>query len=281
MMKKYPYFLILLIIVLLLSACAPSLEEQAAQTAEAQTAVAQSWTETPTVTASSTPSATATFTLTNTPTETPTPTVTHTPTETPTPTITNTATISPTPTFDFPDVVVNKPAAHCRYGPSVAYLHAADLYEGDTGTVRGRFLYSNWLYIKFDKLDYYCWVSPSVVNVSGDITTILYQDLNLQAVGSNMYGGPTGVRASRQGDTVFITWNKVNMTEDDDRGYLIEAWVCQNGAYIWWTVSFDDRTDTSYEVQDEAGCPMPSSGVIYTVEKHGFSEPVTIPWPQP
>ena len=79
-----------------------------------------------------TPSPSATFT----PTET--PTITETPTLTFTPSITPTASITPTPTFAFPSVTVNK-QAHCRYGPSVAYLHAADLYPGDAGTVRGRF----------------------------------------------------------------------------------------------------------------------------------------------
>jgi len=30
----------------------------------------------------------------------------------------------------------------------------------------------------------------------------------------------------------YFFWDQVFMTEDDDRGYLIVAWVCQNGAYI-------------------------------------------------
>jgi hypothetical protein len=68
-----------------------------------------------------------------------------------TPTITSSPTIVPTATSSFPTVTV-KQQAHCRYGPAVAYLHAADLYVGDKGTVQGRALYSNWLYIKFDKL---------------------------------------------------------------------------------------------------------------------------------
>jgi hypothetical protein len=71
------------------------------------------------------------------------------------------------------------------------------------------------------------------------------------------------------------------MTKDKDRGYLLELFVCQNGAYLWWTDSYEDQYTTSYEVRDEPGCPSPSSGKLYTVEKHGFSEPVDIPWPQP
>jgi hypothetical protein len=219
-------------------------------------------------------------------TETPVPTLIFTPTETLTPTtaftptITATTTITATPTFPFPTVTVNK-QAHCRYGPSVAYLHAADLYPGDAGTVRGRYIYSNWLYIKFDKLNYFCWVAPSVVNVVGDVSKIAYKELNLQSIGSNMYGPPKNVTAVRDGNNVMISWNQVKMTKDDDRGYLLELFVCQDTIYKWWTDSNPDQYSTSYTVRDEAGCAQPSSGKLYTVEKHGFSEPAIIPWPAP
>lgn len=220
------------------------------------------------------------------PTETETPAFTFTPeatftsTVTVTPTITFTPTISATPTFAFPTVTVNK-QAHCRYGPSSAYLHAADLYPGDVGAVTGRALYSSWLYIKFEKIDYYCWVSPSVVDVVGDISTIKKFEPNLQSIGSNQYGPPQNVNAYRDGEFVVITWDQMEMSNDKDRGYLIEAFVCQDGAYIWWTFSYPDQFTTEYEVKDEAGCASESYGRIYTVEKHGFSDPADIPWPKP
>ncbi len=185
-----------------------------------------------------------------------------------------------TATFAFPTVTVNK-QAHCRYGPSVAYLHAADLYPGDAGTVRGRYIYSNWLYIKFDKLDYFCWVAPSVVDVVGDISTVAYKELNLQSIGSNQYGPPGNVTAVRDGNNVTISWDQVKMTKDKDRGYLLELFVCQDTIFKWWTDSYPDQYTTSYTVKDEAGCAQPSSGKLYTVEKHGFSEPAIIPWPAP
>jgi hypothetical protein len=210
------------------------------------------------------PSATSTFTLA--------PTITFTPTETETPTIT------PTATFAFPVVTVNK-QAHCRYGPSTAYLHAADLYAGDVGTVRGRFQYSRWLYIKFDKLNYFCWVAPSVVDVVGDINTILLTDVRLPGP-SVLYGPPQGVYAERVGDKkVKISWNQVKMTQDDDRGYMLELFVCQNGAYIWFTASIPDQYTTSYVVEDEAGCGASSTGVVYAVEKHGYTTATKINWP--
>ena len=244
---------IILLVFFFVSACAPSTQEQATPTSIAVT---------------------STTTLTET------PEATFTPTETLTPTVTFTPTITATPTFAFPAATVNK-QAHCRYGPSVAYLHAADLYPGDVGTVRGRYVYSNWLYIKFDKLDYFCWVAPSVVDVVGDVSTVARKELNLQSIGSNQYGPPKGVSAVRNGNKVTITWNQVHMTKDKDRGYLLELFVCQDTIYKWWTDSYPDQYTTSYTVKDEAGCAQPSSGKLYTVEKHGLSEPVDIPWPAP
>jgi hypothetical protein len=255
-LKKYIPLLILAVFLLSCNLLSP--EAQA-------TATADSWTETPVPTFTFTP--TVTFT----------PTFTLIPTETLTPTLTSTPTVSATPTYAFPTVTVNK-QAHCRYGPSVAYLHAADLYAGDVGTVRGRYIYSKWLYVKFEKLNYFCWVAPSVVDVVGDVSLIAYKELDLQSIGSNMYGPPTGVSAVRVGNEVLISWNQVKMTKDDDRGYLLELFVCQKGAYLWWTDSYPDQYTTSYEVRDEAGCASPSSGKLYTVEKHGFSQPVVIPW---
>jgi len=177
-------------------------------------------------------------------------------------------------------VTVNK-QAHCRYGPSVAYLHAADLFPGDVGTVRGRYFYSKWLYIKFDKLNYFCWVAPTIVDVVGDVSTVAYKELNLQSIGSNQYGPPKGVTAVRDGSQVTISWEKVEMTKDKDRGYLLELFVCQDTFLLWWTDSYPDQDSTSYTVKDEEGCAQPSSGNLYTVEKHGFSEPAVIPWPAP
>jgi hypothetical protein len=227
-----------------------------------------------------TASPTATLPLTATSSTTPTlrPSPTPTATITASPTITDTATITPTPTFDFPDVKVHT-QAHCRYGPSSAYLHAADLYPGDTGTVRGRYVNSQWLFVKFDKLTYWCWVSPSVIDVVGDISSISYTEPDLQSIGSNMYGPPENVSAVRNGDEVTISWDQKNMTEDDDRGYFLEGWLCQNGAYFWWTYSYPDQFTTTITVLDQAGCNGPSSVSIFTVEKHGYSQPFVIPWP--
>ncbi len=258
-MKK---FLLLCSLIMLMNACAPSVQEKATMTARV-------WTETATRTL--TPTKTATLTLT--PSLTPTATFTH------TPTITQTATITATPTFAFPAVTVKAANAHCRYGPHVAYLHAADLKAGDTGTVRSRWYLSKWLLIKFDKLDYFCWAAPSVVDVEGDLESVIkLNSLDLTRIGSNQYGAPDNVYTRRNGDKITITWDQKEMTADKDRGYFLDLFVCQNGYYLWMPVSFPDQYTTSYTIKDEYGCAVPSGGEIYTVEKHGYSNPKSIQW---
>lgn len=229
-------------------------------------------TPTPTMTPTPTPTSSSTATLT--PTSTATPTVTFTPTITATPTITPTATISPTPTFDFPDATVAM-QAHCRYGPGKAYLHAADLYPGDRAVIHNRNWDGTWLWILPDKQHYHCWVSTSVVEVVGDIFTVVEYDSPLPK--SVLYGPPSKVSAERQGNNVIVSWSEVWMTDDDNRGYMIEAWVCQNNFLLPVAASTMGLSLTMY---DEPGCGRPSSGVLYTVEKHGYTDPVKIPWPQ-
>jgi hypothetical protein len=72
------------------------------------------------------------------------------------------------------------------------------------------------------------------------------------------------------------------MTEDDDRGYFMDVWVCQNKNYVWMPIGWQDLPDqyhTSYTFTDQAGCSQASGGQLYTVEKHGYTSPVDIPWP--
>lgn len=161
--------------------------------------------------------------------------------------------------------------AHCRYGPGTAYLHAADLYAGDRGQLWNRNHSGTWLWVRFDKLSYTCWVAASVVEVQGDIMSVSTYFHPLPK--STLYGPPQNAYAVRDGDQVTLYWQPVAMTVDDDRGYLIEARLCQNGYQI--DQAFHTN-GSSYTVLDEPSCEQPSSARLYTVEKHGYSEPVLV-----
>jgi hypothetical protein len=223
----------------------------------------------PAQTPSPSPTTEPTFTETFAPSETPQPTAT----ETPIPSATATPTITLTPTFDFPDVTVQM-QANCRYGPGQAYLYSHGLYTGDRAEVHGRNTSGSWLWVKPENLDRHCWVSASVVEVRGDVFTVVVFRSRLPQ--STLYGPPDNVKAVRDGDLVTVTWEPVWMTEDDDRGYLIEATICQEGFLVAVAVHTDNP---SYEFEDETRCSAPSSGLLYTVEKHGYTDPVPIPWP--
>jgi hypothetical protein len=211
---------------------------------------------------------------TRTATETPSPTTTDTSTVTPTASVTPSPSISLTPTSEFPDATVNVANAHCRYGPGKAYLHAADLYQGDHGLIWNRNYAGTWLWVRFDKLHYACWVAASVVEIEGDIYNLATYNPPLPK--STLYGPPKKVVAARSGDQVIVTWDEVWMTEDDDRGYLIRASVCQNGYLIDLAVH---TNGTSYTFLDENDCSGDSKGQLYAVEKHGYTDSIPIPWP--
>jgi hypothetical protein len=188
--------------------------------------------------------------------------------------MTPTPTISLTPTVDFPDVTVNVGSAHCRYGAGVAYLHAADLFEGDHGLVWNRNYAGTWLWVRFDKLNYACWVAASVVDIDGDLSDIATYTPPLPK--SSLYGPPKTVAATRNGDQVVVIWDEVWMTEDDFRGYLIQASICQNGYLIDTAVH---TNVTSYTFLDQKDCSGDSKGRLYAVEKHGYTDPIQIFWP--
>ncbi len=262
--------LVTLLFGLLLSACSPSYSSPTlAVTETGNPAILTPVVSTP----SPTPTQTATFTTSPTFTPTPTSTRTRTPTITSTPTQTLTPSITPSPTFTFPTITV-KMQANCRYGPGTAYLYAWGMYAGDTGTVWGRNDSGTWLWIQPDAIAYQCWISASVVEVKGDIFTLYVAPVRLPQ--STLYGPPDGVNALRDGNSVTVSWNPVHMTEDDNRGYMIEANVCQNGNLVWMAVA---TMNTTYTFTDETGCSHASNGLLYTVEKHGYAGPVPIPWP--
>jgi len=226
--------------------------------------------------------------LTSTDTSTPSYTPTETQTTPPTATITppSTQTIAGSPTFDYPTVTVDQKFPHyrCMWGPSQEYLWGWDLIAGDTGIVYGRSPYNGWLYVQMTRVNKYCWIGPLGLDVSGDVKRVGYKDKNFALPFSmtNFYAAPTGVKATRDGDQVTVSWNKVWMTLDDDRGYFLDVFVCQNGNYVWMpegSVALPDQYHNSFTFTDQKGCSQPSGGKLYTVEKHGYTSPVTVPWP--
>lgn len=245
---------------------------------------------TATVTLTATPTLTSTYTPSETPTptssDTPTPTETSTRTGTPTPDYTATITFTPTITLTpsrtptiTPTTVVNARVmvqSNCRYGPGTAYLYEWGLFPGNRVTILGRNQDGTWVYV--DPWTYidFCWVKTEFLKIlSGDVSSLVQNRTLLPY--TEFYWSPRNVRASRlEGGEVMVNWDLVPMSLDDNRGYLIEGWLCQDGQLRFTPLHFWSPPAFLY---DEPGCLEPSSARIYTAEKHGYTEWIAIPIP--
>jgi hypothetical protein len=220
------------------------------------------------------------------------------PTGTPQPAAASTPTPTPflfAPVMELPSLTPTSPPPHitildhslCMFGPGTDYLLKYGLFALNWMRVVGRNPDGTWLNIKAqnDPLSNACWIQTDQVRFdSGSL-----QDVPIVSMVypySVLYQPPTLVSATRTGDVVTISWQPVYMTEDDARGYLVEAWVCQGGRQVFVpvgrVVSFaqNNNTDTlSLQVTDESGCDIASNARLYAVEKHGYTPYREISWP--
>jgi hypothetical protein len=227
-----------------------------------------------------------TVTLTPTPDVSPTPTSTPTITETSTPTPSHTS----TPTYSPPRIRV-KMWSQCRYGPGVGYLYAYDLFDGNLMEVigwreilaqqkDGTWQPSVWLYVRAVGGVNICWVNSNLVDiVRGDIFDAPVYTSPLPV--SPYYRGVQAAEAWRDGTNVTVMWRSIWMTEDDYRGYLVEAWVCHGGQLYFAPVGYwgVNVTRPAVLIPDEPGCSELSGGRVYAAEKHGYTTWIPIPWP--
>jgi hypothetical protein len=226
-------------------------------------------------------------------TDTPLPPATSTPSPTATPTLmpslppANLPLPSLTPTAEPPHVTILADS-QCMLGPGTDYLMYYPLFALNWMRVIGRNPDGTWLILKAlnDPLWKACWIQTDKVRFDeGSLRDVPIVSL-VNSYAEVLYQPPTLVRAVRSGNVMTISWQPVYMTEDDARGYLVEAWVCQGGKQVFvptglW-VSFNQNNNTpemSLQVTDEPGCDVPSNARLYAVEKHGYTPYREIPWP--
>lgn len=229
-------------------------------------------TDTPIALQTTAPIATLTATMTTSP--------NPTDTETATPSETLSATMTLTSTVSNPEGTVLE-QANCRYGPGSAYLFEWGLYPGDQVKILNRNWDGSWLDVKPETYKSECWVSKNLLETRGNLDNLVFYVPPLPFVTIKLYEPAHWVTATRDGDLVTVDWEAIWMTEDDDRGYLIEAWVCLNTQLVFQATDYHPWTTTRAIIRDEAGCAEPSSARFYTVEKHGYMVPwKDIIWPQ-
>ncbi len=82
------------------------------------------------------------------------------------PVVTPTSTVAPTPTV--PMITPNAVNVNCRSGPDVAYDAVSALLFGSSTEVTGRLADSSWWYVQDPQNSgAFCWISASVVTISG------------------------------------------------------------------------------------------------------------------
>lgn len=234
------------------------------------------------------PAFTLTPTVTLPPTGTPlpptsTPTPTFTPTRTPTPTASPTPTQTPTPTITATYAILRGQVipdrANCRYGPGWMYLYKYGLVGGSNLEIIGRTDAGDWLLIQAIGGSNPCWVRADLMDVKGEVLAVAPVDVHIILPWSPYYTPLTNVTATREGETVTVSWAPLILRAGDEADpvpYVVEAWVCQDGQIVFTQFG---TFETSVEVSDQPGCAEPSHGRVLAAEKHGYTLPVEIPWP--
>ncbi|UYN89126.1 MAG: hypothetical protein KIT08_08490 [Anaerolineales bacterium] len=219
-----------------------------------------------------------------TPSETPVPSATATPTETPTPvpTATDTPTITPTYVTSLRAKVLVEGRLSCRFGPGADYLYKFTFPGGVNIEVVGRMEHSNWVLAQAIGGNNRCWVNggEEYLQFNGDRNSLPPRDPHTVLAWSYIYTyGLSGVSASRSGNTVTVSWYGIQLNAGDDSEqtpYIVEAWVCQGGEYVFTAVGSWGR---SAQVVDDRSCGIPGYARVAAAEKHGYTPFVDVPWP--
>ena len=153
----------------------------------------------------------------------------------------------------------------------------AEASPGSNLEVFGRNELGTWILVRAIGGTNPCWVKASLMDVQGEVLSV--EPTYIPLPPSPYYGPPKGVSASRDGDIVTVFWSPIGFRVGDETAsppYLVEAWVCQDKRLIFIPAG---SYSTAVEIIDEAGCDEASHGQLLGVEKHGYTRPVEIPWP--
>lgn len=177
------------------------------------------------------------------------------------------------------DATVAVGTVSCRVGPGGGYLLRTVLREGDAVQILGQMeMNPNWVLIATSEFPAGCWVNTSVLNFAeGELNTI--SDPHQVLPVTTYYSPLRNVRATRNGDVVRVRWDPMILRDGDDplqTGYVVEAWICQNGEFVFRTFGTDEY---GVQIRDEEGCEQDSRGQVAAAEKAGYTLWVSIPWP--
>lgn len=234
--------------------------------------------------------------MTELPSPSPSPSVTATMTDSPTPPVSPSVTPPPTATLTGTPTVTQTPLpvytklrgkviiaqAVCHYGPGAPYLYKYGVYAGSNLEILRRVEGGNYIEVQAIGGNNPCWVRADYMEIRGDFNDLLpVHPFEVKLPISLYYAPPAWVRAERNGDEVTVEWAGLNLRAGDDSEqtpYIVEAWVCQGGKMVFQPVG---SYQTRVTVRDEAGCAEASRARLVAAEKHGYTRPLEIEWPQP
>lgn len=215
----------------------------------------------------------------------PPPTATATATEraTPSPTLTPSETATPTiaPTYAILRGKVSVDGRlTCRAGPGPDYLYKFTFGDRASIDILGRMEYSEWILVRAAGGTNRCWVNSNFVEFEPGLDVLAPTDAHIVLPWSYIYtNGLSGVSASRNGSTVTVRWNGIQLNAGDDSlqtPYIVEAWVCLGGQPAFVELG---TYANALDVEDEGGCGIESHARVSAAEKHGYTPFVTVPWP--
>lgn len=197
-----------------------------------------------------------------------------------TPTITSTPTTTPTP--ELPVLTILE-YTNCLYGPGEFYLYKTSYAAGSRMEAVGRSWDSLWINVQEIHGWNACWIPANQAELDSGSAADLPFVYTALPLARYEYSSPTA-KTVRDGDEVTVSWEAKWMSIDELRGYLIEAWVCQDGQLVFLPVgispTYEENVGTiSVTIRDEGGCAEPSSARIATVVKKGYTPFEKIFWP--
>jgi hypothetical protein len=205
-------------------------------------------------------------------------------------------TVTPAPTLEFsptPESSATAPSglplvtipaySDCLYGPGSFYLYKTSLLAGSQMEAVGRNQDGSWINVEEVQGWNACWLPASQAKLSRGSVNDLPLVATLLPITRYDYSSPE-VTARRLGNDVTVSWKAVWMSTDEARGYLIEAWVCQDGKFIdlpvFVSTTYAENVGTlSVKIRDEAGCAEIPHARITTSGTRGYTLWELIFWP--
>jgi hypothetical protein len=153
------------------------------------------------------------------------------------------------------------------------------LYEGDAAEIRGQMeLNENWVLISTVAFPAGCWINTDLLSF-GEAEFNILSDPHIVLPMTTYYSPLRGVTATRSGDVVRVRWDPLILREGDDSlqtPYVVEAWVCQNGVFVFRAYGTDEY---AVRIVDEEGCAETSRAQVAGAEINGYTDWVTVQWP--